>query len=277
MPGSWPAAALHSRVPRWPPMARLHSAQPRWNTWRRRRRVMPAPWPRAFTGTSWQPCAKQLLDEMKLEADRDDSLLRTRLFGSGMPLAEIERLTPQGFFVTLAQRLQFGGRAFERIDWLAAVPDSGGMVQMVGRARPPREMGSVRVRCWCRWCPGARTGRPRCRWNCRRRSTTLRAGRTHAPAAPAPAAAAGTGTAAPAAAAAAANPQAILDLLQAAEDNLAAARCTQYYDKQMSPNFRRTTAAKALRTLITACEKPRGAARTAAGRDTHRAHAGAAL
>ena len=69
----------------------------------------------------------------------------TRLFGSGMPLAEIERLTPQNFFVTLAQRLRFGGRAFERIDWLAAVPDSGGMVQMVGRCEPATELGTVRV------------------------------------------------------------------------------------------------------------------------------------
>ncbi len=197
---------------------------------------------------------KQLLDEMKLEADRDDSLLRTRLFGSGMPLAEIERLTPQGFFVTLAQRLQFGGRAFERIDWLAAVPDSGGMVQMVGRARPPREMGSVRVPVLVSLVPWGKDWKAALPLELQAQIDDLRAGRTHAPAAPAPAAAAGTGTAAPAAAATAANPQAILDLLQAAEDNLAAARCTQYYDKQMSPNFRRTTAAKALRTLITACE-----------------------
>jgi hypothetical protein len=52
-----------------------------------------------------------------------------------------------------------------------------------------------------------------------------------------------------------ANPQAILELLDAAEANLKAARCDDYYDKQMSPNFRRTTGTKALRTLVSACEK----------------------
>jgi hypothetical protein len=80
---------------------------------------------------------QRLVDEMKLEAERNDSLLRSRLFGSGMPLTEIERLTPLNFFVTLAQRLRFGARTFDRVDWLAAV--------------------------------GARTGRPRSRWSCRRR------------------------------------------------------------------------------------------------------------
>jgi hypothetical protein len=46
----------------------------------------------------------------------------------------------------------------------------------------------------------------------------------------------------------------VLELLQAAEENLRASRCEDYYSKQMSPNFRRTTAPKALRTLVQACE-----------------------
>src|SRR5689334_12302867 len=88
---------------------------------------------------------KNLVNEMKLQADRNETLLRDRLFGSGMPLSEIERLTPQNFFVTLARRLRFGGRTFQSVDWLEAVPDSGGMVLMVGRSKPPRDMGTVRV------------------------------------------------------------------------------------------------------------------------------------
>ena len=50
------------------------------------------------------------------------------------------------------------------------------------------------------------------------------------------------------------NPQAINALLTEAEQNLVAVRCDDYYNKQMSPNFRRTTSAKALRALITTCE-----------------------
>jgi hypothetical protein len=199
---------------------------------------------------------KRLVDEMKLEADRDDSQLRTRLFGSGMPLSEIERLTPQGFFVTLSQRLRFGGREFQSIDWLAAVPDSGGMVQMVGRLRPPKEMGTVRVPVLVSVIPWGKDWKAALPLELQAQIDDLRSGRTRAPAT----AATTANTTAPAptvpapVAPANASPQAILDLLKEAEDNLAAARCTQYYDKQMSPNFRRTTAVKALRTLVAACE-----------------------
>jgi hypothetical protein len=198
---------------------------------------------------------KRLVDEMKLEADRDDSQLRTRLFGSGMPLSEIERLTPQGFFVTLAQRLRFGGREFQSIDWIAAVPDSGGMVQMVGRLRPPQEMGTVRVPVLVSVIPWGKDWKAALPLELQAQIDDLRSGRTRAPATvAAPATAPPATPALVSAAPVNANPQAILDLLKEAEDNLAAARCAQYYDKQMSPNFRRTTAAKALRTLVTACE-----------------------
>jgi hypothetical protein len=209
---------------------------------------------------------KRLVDEMRLEDDRNDSLLRSRLFGSGMPLAEIERLTPQGFFVALAQRLRFSGRAFERIEWLGAVPDSGSMVQLVGRAQPPKEMGSVRVPVLVSLVPWGKDWKAALPLELQAQIDDLRTGRTRGPAATAAnpgissttvigtGTGAGTGAAPPAAATASPNPQAILDLLKAAEDNLVAARCATYYDKQMSPNFRRTTAVKALRTLVAACE-----------------------
>jgi hypothetical protein len=207
-------------------------------------------------GDELEALRKRLLDEMKLEADRGDSLLRTRLFGGGMPLAEIERLTPQGFFVTLSPRLRFSGRAFESVDWLAAVPDSGGMVQMVGRLRPPKEMGAVRVPVLVSLIPWGKDWKAALPLELQAQIDDLRTGRVRAGA---PAVVAGGGSAAASAAPAVpavanANPQAILDLLQAAEENLVAARCATYYDKQMSPNFRRTTAVKALRSLVSACE-----------------------
>jgi hypothetical protein len=49
-------------------------------------------------------------------------------------------------------------------------------------------------------------------------------------------------------------PQAIIALLTEAEQNLVAGRCEDFYGRQMSPNFRRTTAPKALRALVTSCE-----------------------
>jgi hypothetical protein len=203
---------------------------------------------------------KNLVDEMKLQADRNETLLRDRLFGSGMPLSEIERLTPQNFFVALARRLRFGGRVFERVEWLEAVPDSGGMVQMVGRAKPPRDMGTVRVPVLVSIMPWGKDWKATIPLELQAQIDDLRSGRTRVPTAPAAAAAAGTAAGAGgsppsggAAPASAGSPQAVLTLLQTAEDNLRTQRCDDYYNKQMSPNFRRTIAPKALRALITSC------------------------
>ena len=189
---------------------------------------------------------------MKLQADRNETLLRDRLFGSGMPLSEIERLTPQNFFVALARRLRFGGRAFQSVDWLEAVPDSGGMVQMVGRLKPARELGTVRVPVLVSIVPWGKDWKAAIPLELQAQIDDLRAGRVRVQCA---SQCWRTGVAArePRRQAAAVRRR-YSNLLQAAEENLRASRCEDYYGKQMSPNFRRTTAPKALRTLIQACE-----------------------
>ncbi len=200
---------------------------------------------------------RQLLDEMRLEADRDQNLLRSRLFGAGMPLAQIERLTASNFFVQLATRLRFGARSFDRIEWLDAVKD-GSMVHVVGRLRPMKDQGSIRVPVLVSLVPWGKDWKAALPLELQAQIDDLRAGRARAPAAPQQVVAAAE-TAAGAAASSApaqapASPQAILDLFKTAEDNLVAGRCEDYFQRQMSPNFRRTTAAKALRTLISSCE-----------------------
>jgi len=200
---------------------------------------------------------KNLMSEMKLQADRNETLLRDRLFGSGMPLSEIERLTPQNFFVALARRLRFGGRPFERVEWLEAVADSGGMVQMVGRAKPPKDMGTVRVPVLVSIMPWGKDWKATIPLELQAQIDDLRTGRTRVPTAVP--AAVGTAASAPAAAVtppapSAGSPQAVVTLLQTAEDNLRMQRCDDYYNKQMSPNFRRTITSKALRALVISCE-----------------------
>jgi len=197
---------------------------------------------------------KELLDRMKLEADRNESLTRTRLFGDGMPLSDIERLTPQTFFITLSQRLRFGGREFERVDWLEAVNDRGGMVQMVGRLIPREDMGEVRVPVVVSIVPWGKDWKAALPLELQAQIDDLRTGRTRAGGRPAVAAAGGAAPAAGPAAPSKATPQAIIDLFDEATKNLQAGRCEAYFDKQMSPNFRRTTGSRALRTLITSCE-----------------------
>src|SRR5690606_18208343 len=191
----------------------------------------------------------RLLDELRLEADRGGSLVRGRLFGEGMPLADIERLTPHSFFVALSQRLRFGGRMFRKVDWLEAVKDRGGMVQMVGRLVPPDELGEVRVPVVVSIVPWGRDWKAALPLELQAQIDDLRTGRTRAPGAPARTATAtadGAGSTPPAPAL----PPGIVKLFDEALASLEAARCGNYFEKQMSPNFRRTTGTRALRTLI---------------------------
>lgn len=191
-----------------------------------------------------------LLDELRLEADRDGSLVRTRLFGAGTSLAQLERLTPQGFFAQLAARLHVHGRQFDRVDWLGVVQDSGGMVHVVGRLRPAKQGGSVRVPVLVSLVPWGKDWKAALPLELQAQIDDLRSGRVPAPAAPAaPAAQVDVPTPA-----ATASPPGIVELFEAAEENLEAGRCEAYYQRQMSPNFRRTLAPKALRTLIGSCE-----------------------
>jgi hypothetical protein len=224
---------------------------------------------RAIHDSELELLRKNLLDDMKVQADRNETLLRDRLFGSGMSLAEIERLTPQNFFVALSRRLRFGGRSFEQIEWLEAVPDSGGMVQMVGRARPPKSLGTVRVPVLVSIIPWGKDWKASIPLELQAQIDDLRSGRTRTVASPtggaaaapaAPAVAGGAGAAPPvatgneAAASGGGSPRALLDVVQAAEENLRGGRCEEFYNRQMSPNFRRATASKAVRTLISSCE-----------------------
>ncbi|HWL63260.1 MAG TPA: hypothetical protein VNQ32_10700 [Steroidobacteraceae bacterium] len=197
----------------------------------------------------------QLLDQMKLEADRDETITRRRLFGDGMPLVDLERLTPQAFFVTLSQRLRFGSREFQKVEWIEAVNDRGNMVLMVGRLVPLEDMGDVKVPVMVSIVPWGKDWKAAMPLELLAQIDDLRAGRTSV--GPRPAVAAAPGQGAPGEAAAPSRPalpQAIITLLDEAEKNLQAGRCEAYFDKQMSPNFRRTTGSRALRTLITSCE-----------------------
>ncbi len=52
----------------------------------------------------------RLLGLLRDEAQRGDGTLRSRLFGPGMPLDDIERLTDTGFYATLGYKPHLTGR-----------------------------------------------------------------------------------------------------------------------------------------------------------------------
>jgi hypothetical protein len=165
-----------------------------------------------------------------------------------MPLAEIERLTSSGFYAQLARRLRYDAREFEEFRWLEAVPDSGGMVHLVGRARQRRERGETRVPVLVSLVPWGKDWKAAVPLELQAQIEDLMRGRVNS--APVGEAAA-AGSATPAAPV---QPAAILKLLDEAEAALQAKRCETYYEDHMSPNFRRTISTRALRALIAACE-----------------------
>jgi hypothetical protein len=122
-------------------------------------------------------------------------------------------------------------------------------VQMVGRGQPLKDHGTVRVPVMVSLVPWGKDWKAAVPLELQARLEDLVSGRVQVQAAGRIATTDGSsGETAPG------NPQAINALLTEAEQNLVAVHCDDYYNKQMSPNFRRTIAVKALKALITTCE-----------------------
>jgi hypothetical protein len=199
-----------------------------------------------------QALRQRLLALMRQEVQRGDSTIRSRLFGPGMPLEDIERLTPTAFFGTLAYKLYWAGREYTAVEGLVAIQDQGERTQVVVRGRQPRDHGKVQVvnvvtlkrygKDWKAALPG----------EIEAQIDDLIEGRHIAVARLLLGAGPGTSPAT-----AAALP-AIVDLLDSAEKSLSQGRCDEYYGKQMSPNFRRVTGKKALESLEASCQNSMG-------------------
>lgn len=190
---------------------------------------------------------KRVLDLMRTEADRDEQGIRTRLFGPAMPLTELERLTPVNFYAALARRVNLTGRDYASVDWLEAVKDSGDLVHVIGRGRPQKDRGTIRVPVLVTLVPWGKDWKAAIPLEVQAQIDDLIAARSPSgsvapPGMVASAGDAGTG-----------NLRAIVTLLNEAEAALVASKCDEYYSRFMSPNFRRMTASRAQKALITAC------------------------
>jgi hypothetical protein len=195
----------------------------------------------------------RILALLREEAKRGDGTVRARLFGPGMPLEEIERLTNTGFYATLAYKLYLAGREYSQVEGLAAIPDKGDRVQVVVRGRQPRDHGKVQVVNVVTVRPYGKDWKAALPSEIEAQIDDLIEGRqlaqdVRASAGPAPAARKDTAAALPA----------IVELLGDAEKSLTSGRCDEYYGKQMSPNFRRVTGKKALEALVASCQNSMG-------------------
>jgi hypothetical protein len=192
----------------------------------------------------------RLLELLRAEAQRNDNTYRSRLFGPGRSLADLESMTKERFYVALSDRLRLRARVYQKYDWLGVVPD-GKIVYVVGRGTPPKERGAVKVTVTVGLMQYGAVWRAVIPSEIEAQIDDLLEARTNP--APGPAAttssAAGGGTAAPS------QPLApgISELLARAEASLAANKCEEYYSQYMSPNFNKATSRSARKTLVTAC------------------------
>lgn len=208
----------------------------------------------------------KVMDLLRAEAKNGDNTIRGRLFGPGLPLAEIERYTAINLYAAIARKLFLTGRNYSDASYLAAVPDRNGVVQVVLRAEQPREGGKARVEVINTVAikPWGKDWKAAMPTEIEAQIEDLIAGRRTSFAMvprspdrnPAPVAVASTNgaAAAPSAPEGGSTLPGIVTLLDGAEKALSAGNCETYYKEHMSPNFRRVTSKKAMEALIASCK-----------------------
>jgi len=190
----------------------------------------------------------KLLTLLRAENMRSDSTYRSRLFGQGRALRDVEGMTAEKFYAALSDRLRMRARVYEKFEWLAAVPD-GKKVYLVGRGVPPKENGSVKVMVMVALMQYGSQWRAAIPSEIEAQLDDLLEGR----AAGAPPPAAGGATSSTSGAPSQPLAPGISEMLVKAETALLENRCLDYYDQYMSPNFNKATSRSARKTLINAC------------------------
>jgi hypothetical protein len=191
----------------------------------------------------------RLLALLRAEGSQGSNTYRSRLFGPGRSLSQLESATAQKFYAALSDRLRMRAREYQKFDWLAAVPD-GKVVYLIGKGEQPKEKGAVKVVVMVGLMQYGAQWRAIVPTEVEAQLDDLIEGRINASAlAPA------GGTAAAGAAPPPQQPLApgISELLARAEAALAAGNCEEYYGEFMSPNFNRSTSRSARKTLVNAC------------------------
>jgi hypothetical protein len=198
----------------------------------------------------------RVLTQLREEAARDDSTIRSRLFGSGRRLADIERMTPIDFYAALGDKLYLFGREYKDAHWLASIPDKDGVVQVVLRGEQDKDHGKIDVVNVVSIRPYGKDWKATLPTEIQAQIDDLIHARRNiyaglpSPAAriPRPGSAGGeTGL-----------PPAIPELLANAGKALEVPNCEDYYEKYMSPNFRKVTSKSALAALIESCKHSLG-------------------
>jgi len=202
---------------------------------------------------------QRILTQLREEAARSDSTIRARLFGAGRSLSEIEHLTGIDFYAALGRKLYLFGREYKDADWVAAIPDKNGVVQVVLRGKQDKEHGKIDVVNVVSIRPYGKDWKATLPTEIEAQIDDLIHARRNLYARLPPPAATGPAPGRPGSAGGETGlPPAIPALLDNAGKALAAPSCEDYYNKYMSPNFRKVTSKKALEALINSCKTSMG-------------------
>jgi len=190
----------------------------------------------------------RLIALFRAEASRSDNTYRARLFGPGRSLADLESMTAVRFYAALSDRVRFRARVFEKVDWIAAIPD-GKVVYVIGKGIQPKDRGAVKVLVTVALAQYGQQWRAIIPSEVEAQLDDLIEGRAAAAPPPSPGA---PGRALVETRAQPLSPG-ISELLARAEATLAAGKCEEYYNEYMSPNFNKATSKSAKKTLVAAC------------------------
>ncbi len=189
----------------------------------------------------------RLLTLLRAEGMQGSGTYRSRLFGPGKSLPQLESSTAEKFYAALSERLRLRARVYEKFDWLAAVPD-GKVVYLIGKGEQPKDRGSVKVMVMVGLIQYGQQWRAIVPPEVEAPLDDLLEGRAAGDPAPVPGS-----SVAPSQPAKQPLAPGISELLARAEASLAAGNCQEYYDQFMSPNFNHATSRSAKKTLVNAC------------------------
>jgi hypothetical protein len=205
-----------------------------------------------------QTLRTRILTQLREEAGRGDGTIRARLFGPGRPLADIERLTPIDFYATLGRKLYLFGREYKDANWVAAIPDKDGVVQVVLKGQGDKDHTKVEVVNVVSIRPYGKDWKATLPTEIDAQIDDLIHARRSIYAGLPPPAPAQTQIRPGTASAETGLPPQIGELLTNADKALATPSCEDYYYKYMSPNFRKVVSKKALEALVTTCKNSIG-------------------
>jgi hypothetical protein len=199
----------------------------------------------------------RLLTKMREEEKAGDNTTRSRLFGRGMPLSDIEHLTAPNFYGTIASRLSLSGRPYQRVKEVGMIPGPNGTVYALVRGVQPRESGEIEVVELVKLRPYGKDWKATIPDELNAQIDDLIQGRRRGPAPPPASAQVKPGVPGGAAPGAQGEgtPREIMELLDLAEKTLTDGKCEEYYKERMSRNFRTVTSKKALDSLIGSCKR----------------------